>query len=173
MLKIKKIVDRIAKIIAGFSFAGIIIMTAITVLDVILSKVANNPVPGAFEIVERLMIVTVFCAFAYGQTQKTHINMTIIVSKFSQKLQMFIFAVMGLISVGASGILSYAAFSQTANSIKMNYQTAVLKIPFWPFYLMEGIAMAVFTITLLYDAILSIAAIFSKDCYNVVVESWD
>ena len=173
MLNLKPVSDKIAKIIACISFAGIIAMTVLTVLDVLLSKIINAPVPGAFEIVERLMIITVFCAFAYGQTQKSHINMTLVIDKFPEKMQMILFSLMGIISVGASVVLTYAAFVQTFHSIKMNYQTAVLKIPFWPFYLMEGIAMAAFVLTLLYDTCLSVGAIFKKDYYEIVTRDWD
>ena len=173
MLRIKPVSDRIARIIAWFSFVGIMIITVLTILDVLLSKLLNSPIPGTFEIVERLMIVTVFSAFAYGQTQKTHINMTLVLDKFPKKVQMFLFSLVGLISVCASGLLAYAAFVQTDNSIKLNYQTAVLKIPFWPFYLVEGIAMVIFTLTLLYDMILSISAIFNSKYYEIVTESWD
>ena len=70
-------------------------------------------------------------------------------------------------------VLTYAAFVQTFHSIKMNYQTAVLKIPFWPFYLIEGIAMAAFVLTLLYDTCLSVGAIFKKDYYEIVTRDWD
>ena len=162
-----------SKVIAWVSFAGIAVMVVLTILDVALSKTINSPVKGTFEIVERVMIATVFCAFAYGQTRKTHINMTMIIGRFPVKIRMMLFALMSFLSVAASGIMTYAAILQTLNSIKMNYQTAVLKIPFWPFYLIEGIGMAAFTLTLLYDAILSTGAVFRKDYYDVITESWD
>ena len=173
MLKLKPFVDRLAKMIAAVSFIGIVIITLLTIVDVILSKAIKTPIPGSFEIVEKLMLVTVFSAFAYGQTQKTHINMTLLISRLPAKPRMTLFAIMSYLSVGISGILTYAAFVQMQNSIRMNYITAVLKIPFWPFYLAEGIAMVIFTLVLLYDAILSTIAIFRTNYMDIVTETWD
>ena len=48
----------------------------------------------------------------------------------------------------------------------------MLHIPLWPFYIVECIAMAVFTLTLIYDAALSIGAIFSEELAEDVCASW-
>ena len=172
MLKIKSYVHKLAEEVSYVSFACFLVICLLSVADVIGQRVFNHPILGAYEIVERLMLCAVFCAFAYGQTEKTHINMTLVIAKLPRVPQMIIFSVMAILSVAIAGTLTYAAGVQIGVAIDAGTVTGMLHIPLWPFYIVECAAMAVFTLTLIYDAALSIGAIFSEELAEDVRASW-
>jgi TRAP-type C4-dicarboxylate transport system permease small subunit len=172
MLKVKPIFDKLAWCVSVVSFVGFLFIAALSVVDVILQRVFNNPILGAYEIVERTMLCAVFCAFAYGQTQKSHINMTLILARMGRVPQMILYAIMSILSTAMAAILAYAAGIQINSAYMAGTVTGMLHIPLWPFYIVECAAMVVFTITLIYDTALSIGAIFSDQLAEEVRVSW-
>ncbi len=172
MLKLKPTIHKLANAVSWVSFACFLAICLLTVADVIGQRVFNHPILGAYEIVERLMLCAVFCAFAYGQTEKAHINMTLVIEKLPRVPQMIIFSIMAVLSVGMAAVLTYAAGVQIGVAMKAETVTGMLHIPLWPFYIVECAAMAVFTVTLIYDAALAVGAIFSEELAEDVRAGW-
>ncbi len=172
MRKLKPIMDRMAEAISVVSFVGFLFIAGLSVADVLLQRLFNSPILGAYEIVERTMLCAVFCAFAYGQTQKSHINMTLVLAKLPRVPQMCLFSLMGLLSTGMAAVMTYAAGVQIFSAYNAGTVTGMLHIPLWPFYIVECVAMVIFTITLLYDTILSAGAIFSDELSGEVRSGW-
>lgn len=172
MLKLCPIVNKISNAISYVSFACFLAICLLSVADVIGQRVFNNPILGAYELVERMMLCAVFCAFAYGQTQKSHINMTLVIAKLPRVPQMIVFSLMSLLSAAMALVLTYAAGVQIGVAYTAGTVTGMLHIPLWPFYIVECAAMAVFTLTLAYDTALSVGAIFSEELAEDVRSSW-
>ena len=175
MDKIKKIsagVEKFTTIVGYFSFICVIIMMLLNVGDVLLNKLVNKNILGAYEITQRLLMCAVFASFAYAQSKKAHINMTILIEKLPRAIRFIIFTLMSILSVVAAGAMTWAAYVQTLDCIAKNYVTEVLYIPLWPFYVVEIIAMAIFTITILYDTVLYAIAIFRDDYAEMIQKDW-
>ena len=165
-------VDRFTLWVATISFICVVIMMLMNVADVIIAFLFQTHILGAYELTQRLLMCAVFTAFAYGQAKKSHINMTIIIVHFPRPLRFIIFSLMGVLSVIASGAMTYAAAVQTGVAVNAGYMTEVLYIPLWPFYVVETAAMALFTLALLFDTVLSILAIFQEDVAKLVQADW-
>ncbi len=175
MEKIKSLSAHIAKFttaVGCISFVCVVAMMILNVIDVIKAKVFGSPILGTYEITQRLLMCAVFTAFAYGQSKKSHINMTIIIAVFPRALRFTLFTVMGILSFAAAGAMTYAAFVQAGVAMASNYTTEVLYIPLYPFYMIETVSMAIFTLALLYDTVLSACAIFSDDFAKLVQADW-
>lgn len=175
MEKVKKINAGFEKFTTWFgyvSFICVIAMMLLNVADVVLDKVANTRVIGAYEITQRLLMCAVFASFAYGQSKKSHINMTIVIAKFPRALRFTIFSLMSLLSVATAGAMTWAAYVQILDCLNKGYMTEVLYIPLWPFYVVECVSMAIFTIALLYDAVLDIIAISRDDYAEMIQKEW-
>ena len=135
-------VSRFTQAIALISFVCVMAMMLMNVVDVLLGYLFQTHVLGAYELTQRMLMCAVFTAFAYGQSKKSHINMTIIIVHFPRPLRFIIFTLMGILSVLAAGAMTYAAAVQTGVAISTGYMTEVLYIPLWPFYVIETAAMA-------------------------------
>ena len=176
MPKLKQIDSLVGRLASGISligFVGALFIMVLNVVDVLLTKLFKSPIIGCYEITQYALLCTVFAVFAYGQTHKTHINMTIIITHLPRPLKFFIFGLLQALSTGIAGILSWAAFYQCSVNLSVNKVSDVLYIPIWPFMLVEGICVAVFTITLLWDTILSFAALKNDTAMEMITASWD
>ena len=165
-------IEKVTKGVAWISFVCVVVMMLMNVVDVILGYLFSKHILGAYELTQRLLMCAVFTAFAYGQSKKTHINMTIVIAKFPRAVRFVIFTIMSILSVLAAGAMTYAAGVQTGVAISTGYMTEVLYIPLWPFYVVETVAMAIFTLALIYDTILYVVAIFRDDFAEMVQADW-
>ena len=120
---------------------------------------------------EFLMCCTVFSSFAYTQTKKGHLRVSMFVKKFPRTIGMILCSVNELLSVGIALAITYASYIQIGYSIKKNLVSANLFIPYYPFYTIELICMSLFTIVLLADAIMSIMGIFKKDYADEIMDA--
>ena len=164
--------EKITKAVAWISFVCVVVMMLMNVVDVIIGYLFSKHILGAYELTQRLLMCAVFTSFAYGQSKKTHINMTIVIAKFPRALRFTIFTIMSILSVLAAGAMTYAAGVQTGVAISTGYMTEVLYIPLWPFYLVETVAMAIFTLALIYDTVLYVISIFRDDFAEMVQADW-
>ena len=169
--KIDDLVGKFTKAICYISFAGIIAIVLLNVADVVLAK-TFKPVLGAYEITQRLLLCTVFASFAYAQTKKTHINMTILIERFPRAIRFALFTLMSILSVFASGALTYAAYYQGGVALDLGTATEVLYIPLYPFFYVQAIAMAAFTFVLIFDTVMPVIAIFKEDFAQHVMSKW-
>ena len=175
MEKVRKIsaaFARCTKGVAWISFVCVLLMMFMNVVDVIMGYVASTHVKGAYELTQRFLMCAVFTSFAYGQSKKSHINMTILIAFLPRPLRFFLFTLMSILSVIAAGAMTWAAWVQTGVAIDSGYMTEVLYIPLYPFYIVETIAMAIFTITLIYDTVLYAISIFRDDFAEMVQADW-
>ena len=175
MEKVRKFhnaVGRFTQIIALISFICVVVMMLMNVADVLMGYLFSTHILGAYELTQRLLMCAVFTAFAYGQSKKSHINMTIVIVHFPRPLRFSLFTLMSILSVLAAGVMTYAAAVQTGVSASTGYMTEVLYIPLWPFYVVETVAMGIFTLALIFDTILSFIAIFREDYAKMIQAEW-
>ncbi len=165
-------VGRFTQAIALISFICVVAMMLMNVVDVIMGYLFNTHILGAYELTQRFLMCAVFTAFAYGQSKKSHINMTIVIVHFPRPLRFTLFTLMSILSVAAAGAMTYAAAVQTGVAASTGYMTEVLYIPLWPFYVVETVAMGIFTLALIYDTILSFIAIFREDYAKMIQAEW-
>ncbi len=165
-------VGRFTQAIALISFVCVVAMMLMNVVDVVIGYLFQTHVLGAYELTQRMLMCAVFTAFAYGQSKKSHINMTIVIVHFPRPLRFTLFTLMSLLSVLAAGAMTYAAAVQTGVAVSTGYMTEVLYIPLWPFYVIETVSMGIFTLALIYDTILSAIAIFREDYAKMIQAEW-
>jgi len=159
--EIGKYIDKMTFIVSLVSYGGVIAIMLLNVVDVLMTKTLNRSFTGAYEISEVLLLCTVMASFAYGQSKKTHINITLVVKIFPRSLKFFVFGLMELLSTVTAFAVGYAAVVQAQSSMVKGAVTSVLLIPLYPFYYIEAIAMFVFSFALLYDTVIVFIAAFS------------
>ena len=175
MEKVKSLsehIGRFTKLVGCISFWCVIAMMLLNVVDVIMGFISKTHVLGAYELTQRLLMCAVFSSFAYGQSKKAHINMTIVIAHLPRAIRFILFTLMSILSVFAAGAMTYAAGVQMGVALSSGYMTEVLYIPLWPFYLVETVAMGIFTLALMYDTVLYAIAIFRDDYAEMIQADW-
>lgn len=172
MRKAENIVKKITGVVSIISFIGFFFIMALTVCDVLIRKLTGQSILGVYEIVERVMICAVFASFAYTQTAHAHVNITMLVAAFPQKLRFVIMALNNLISAAVSILVAYAAWRQGNVAMDSHYTTGVLLIPLWPFYWVEIVSMVVLCLAFLFHAVKNAAAMFNKELAVEIQATW-
>jgi TRAP-type C4-dicarboxylate transport system permease small subunit len=172
MKKLGIIIYKVTDIVTLISFVGAAVLLFLNVADVILTKVFVTSIVGAYEISENVLLVAVFASFAYGQTRKTHIHMTLFLTKLPKRFKMIPYTLGSLLSAAMAVFFTYATFYRASSIRASHAETSMLHIPTYPFYYVCAISLILFTITILYEAALSIIAIFRKDYAELVSANW-
>jgi TRAP-type C4-dicarboxylate transport system permease small subunit len=173
MKNFEKKLNRVIGWLSAISYAGFFFIMALTVVDVFMRFAFNSPLLGSYEIIERTVFCGVFASFAYAQQQKSHIRITMLVLLFPRFLRHACVAFTGLLSATIALIMAYAAVVQAQTAFSAHYVTGVLKIPLYPFYWVEAAMMFAFFVTLLFDAVKSIAAMFDEKMAKEIQSTWD
>ena len=98
--------------------------------------------------------------------------MTILIVRYPRVVRFSFYTLMSILSVFAAGALTYAAFYQGGVSRGIGATTEVLYIPLYPFFYVQCIAMAAFTIVLIFDTVMSFIGIFREDFAQHVMSEW-
>ena len=172
MDKITTVTDNICRYVSFFSMLTVILLMVLVCVDIVLGNIFNRPIPGVYEMCQVILTTLVFSSWAYTQTVHGHIHVVMFVSKFPQKIRFICFAFTSLFATGVMGVACYAVFKQMLQVMKTRECTGTLMIPYWPFYIFEGVAFALLTIVLLRDAIKAVLAIGSKEFADEIQASW-
>ncbi len=172
MKKAESIVKKITGAVSIISYVGFFGVMAVTIADIILRLITGIPILGVYEIVERIMICAVFASFAYTQTENGHVQITMVVAKFPQKLRFLVMTLNNILSAAVIVLTAYAAYRQGMVAMNSHYTTGVLLIPLWPFYWVEIVSMAVLCLAFLFHAVKNAAAIFNQDIAAEIQAEW-
>jgi TRAP-type C4-dicarboxylate transport system permease small subunit len=170
------VVLRWLTIVSGVGFwlsaLGVCVITLLITADVFL-RMLGHPIMGAFELTEIIMTVTVFASLAYTQREKGHIHVTMFIARLPLRARLFVFGLMSVIATAVIGYIAYAAFSQAGKVVENGHSSSVLEIPLYPFYYIEGVAMALFMLVLLLDAAKAFIGMWDDDVAHDVIKHWD
>ena len=171
--KIDKIIAGISRGISIVTYVAFIGVMAIIAIDVIGRKVFQTGIIGSYEIVERMLLILIFGAFAYAQTARGHIHVTLFISKMPKAFGTGLFGVLGLLSAGTAVFCGYATLIQGGFSFYTKTTTSVLQIPLFPFFYIATFCMFVFALTLFWDAIKSLIGTRNEEAAENIRSSWD
>ena len=172
LYKADNIVNIIARILNLLSYLACAVMILLTVTDVLLRAITDNPILGAYEITQYTLLTFIFASFAYTQTEHGHIQVTMFLRILPRKAMFFIYALMELLSTGFWVYFAYAAYLQAVYTFDQGYFAQVLKFPTYPFYALVSVCLVIFALTTLMSAIKTFTAIFSKELGDELYEKW-
>ena len=99
--KLQKIVDSVSWGAALISTGALAVMTMVLVANVVgRSPLFNHPVAGTKELTELAMVCIVFLAFAWCAVKGAHINVGVVVERFSPRVQAIVDSITYLAGLG-------------------------------------------------------------------------
>lgn len=172
VLKATSLIKKVCYYICFVSMILVVCMMVLMFVDAILGLFFNSRITGSYELVQCMLCVVVFTSWAYTQTEHGHIHVVMFVRMMPNKLRFFFFGFTSLLSTFTMGFATYALLGIIASKKASGECTGTLLIPYWPFYVVEFIAFAVFTLALLCDMIKAFMAMFDKETAEDVMKSW-
>ena len=116
----------------------------------------NAPISGVYEISEfYLMISSVFLCLAHTQRQKAHVRVHLLLERMPYRLRISLDAFFHLAAAVVFACIAYVtARNGWNNIINARWTTGVVQIPTGPSWLILSIGSGVFTIRLIFDALI-------------------
>jgi TRAP-type C4-dicarboxylate transport system permease small subunit len=172
MKTLTNVLNQISRCVAWLAMTGLAVMMFLTTIGVITRLIFGQPLRGAYEIVEMIMAIVVFGSYSYTQTKHGHVHVTMIIAHLPNKIRFLFFAFTSLLSTGVIACTTMAMFQQAAKNAATGLTTGIVYLPQAPVYYASGVALLLFTLVLLLDAVKAVLAIFSKTYAEEIMASW-
>ncbi len=149
--------------LATVGAVALMVMMFLITFDVFGRDVFDRAILGTFEVVEYLMIPTVFLALAYGQSEDIHINVDVAIQFLSPRKRAALSVVTFLMTLAVFLPMAWVSYQQVLKVYDQKLASTVLLIPRWPFQLMTEIGILAFCLAILADLLLAIARATGKE----------
>lgn len=149
-------IDSISRAMSWVSSVAVLLVFLLVFVDVIGRYFFNRPIPGSNDIGELLLIPVAFFAMGFTQLMKTHVRVTLIYERFSQKGKAVIDFVMFFLGAAVWGLVAWnlggRALELTINP-SVGSSSLILGIPHLPFLYLATVGSLLFFLQLLADSV--------------------
>jgi TRAP-type C4-dicarboxylate transport system permease small subunit len=143
----------------------LVIMTVVIFINVIGRKL-SVPFPVTVELVEALLVVSVYFGIALVALEGGHVNVTFATDKLSHRTRFFVEGMGHLLAAVAFIYLSLSAWSIAQASIEvLEYRLAVLRFPLWPFKSLFAFGLTLMAVQLVFNAIKAFFLASGRESY--------
>ena len=140
-------------------------MTIVISINVIGRKI-SMPFPVTVELVEALLVISVYFGVALVALEGGHVNVTFATEKLNPKTRFFIEGMGHLLAAVAFVYLSLSAWSIAHTSIMvLEYRMAVLRFPLWPFKVFFAFGLSLMAVQLILNAIKAFFLASGRESY--------
>lgn len=118
---------------AGLAGIGVLVMMTLGGLDVFTTNFFNHPIPGAYEIIETMMVGSIFLALALSQAEGRQISVELVTDKLSSRNRDFLRAFADFCSFIVYGLIAWYGIRAAWSSTLMGeFSSGAIKFPQWP-----------------------------------------
>jgi len=123
---------RINQISVSFAGLSLLLMAIVGAVDVVGSGF-GSPLVGAYELIETLMVITIFMSVAAAQQQGAHINVDLVRNLLGARAQTVLTLLGVLCSAGLFALVAYYGYFATLKSFASGeIRQGQLGFPVWP-----------------------------------------
>ena len=109
-------------------------MTMVVVANVVGRRFFDQPVAGTKELTELAMVCIVFLALAWCAVKGAHINVGVVVERFSPRVQAIVDSINYLAGLGLCIIIVWQTILKAMDVQERGLITFVHEVPHFPFY---------------------------------------
>jgi len=137
---------------AGCLLGLIVLITA----DVALRFLFNHPIMSSHELVMFMMGIAVFTMLSFTATQKGHVKIELLASRFPERIQKILEIIMSILSVGLFALISQQTIVRAKSLQSEGLTSSILHIPVYPFYLFAAFGFALLCLVVLASIVASL-----------------
>jgi len=130
---VNKFITLLSHRIGDLGLAFLMAMVLLIVVDVVSRRIFNSPLSFSFELIELLLVTTVFLALVYTTSVQRHISVDVLTSRFSAKARTITDRVTDFISLVVFALIGWRSIVQAGRIWEMGKETGILGIPIYPF----------------------------------------
>jgi TRAP-type C4-dicarboxylate transport system permease small subunit len=139
------LLDRLRVVQLRLASVALVIMMLVTLVDVFMRYAFNNPIRGAYEMVEAMMIVFVFNGMSTGFLQRRNIVIDLVDSVLQRSIVVALIRMSDVLTVATITLFAYAMIKPAMQSFAYGEVKMELQVPIWWFWAaaLFGIAGAI------------------------------
>jgi len=161
LFKISRFAESKISILSRFmgiiAICVLVVMMLFTVLNVVMRGFFDSPIPGDVELTEVWMICVGFLGLAWCGIKGMHIKVDLVVSFLPKRIQSIFDSFGYLLGLGITILLAWRSFVDGIANKEMNFLSATLEFPIYPFYMIVGIGYSVLCCAILVLLVRSIS----------------
>lgn len=124
--------SEIGRLVSEVALGGLV---SLTVVDIILRYVFNNPLAYTVELVGLALAIVVFFGIVVCTAQRGHVNINVLLTRFPRRVQAAINSFFYFLSAGIFGVIAWRSVVYAMQTQDMNLVSTMLKLPYYPFIL--------------------------------------
>lgn len=138
------------------------LMMFLTFADVFLRYLFNNPIPGAWELIEFMMGITVTFSVAYTAHKRSHIGVDLVLVRLSMKTRKRIGCVTSFFTFILFVLICWQTILLISEEYHSKLESAVLYIPVYPFIAIVSVGLVILCLVLLAEVLNLIGEVVSE-----------
>lgn len=151
---IRRILHTAIRGITWAAAAALASMVALLVINVVGRYIFNRPFMGTVEIVQVLLVITVFFSVAHTEVRKAHIIFDEAVSRFPRAAQTIVMSAVSFISAAYFILMAWREVVLADSFIRpVMTGTDVLRIPYFPFCILIALGAILLGLEMLFNGI--------------------
>ncbi len=131
---IPKAISSVCQAFNIFGMTVLVVLTALTIADVLGRTLLKKPLLGTFELTEYMLTIIVFSSLAWCAVQGGHIRVDLLTSHLKPKVQAIMSSMTHLISLGLLVVITWQCFLEAKVMTDIGKTSALLNVPAYPFY---------------------------------------
>ncbi len=153
-VSVARIKDGINQVIGACGVVVIMVLTLMTVADIIMRRFFSMPFSFSFEVTQLMLVVIVFCSIPYSTNKMRHVSIEVLVNTFPEKLNRRIAISGDFFCVAVLAAICWQSIDKGFRSFNIGTMTGELEIPLYPFYFFVSFGAALACISFLVKIIL-------------------
>jgi TRAP-type C4-dicarboxylate transport system permease small subunit len=128
------LLDRLRVVQLRLASVALVIMMLVTLVDVFMRYAFNNPIRGAYELVEAMMIVFVFNGMSTGFLQRRNIVIDLVDSVLHRSIIVALIRMSDVLTMATIALFAYAMIKPALQSYSYGEVKMELQVPIWWFW---------------------------------------
>ena len=139
------LLDRLRVVQLRLASVALVVMMLVTLVDVFMRYAFNNPIRGAYELVEAMMAVFVFNGMSTAFLQRRNIVIDLVDSLLQRSIIVALIRMSDVLTVATITLFAYAMIKPAMQSFSYGEVKMELQVPIWWFWAaaLFGIAGAI------------------------------
>lgn len=146
---VANIVRQAARLLAWFASAILVLIMALTFIDVVGRNFFGRALIGTVESIELLMGILVFSGLALTELQRKHIVIETFQNLLPQGIKRLSIIINLALAAAIAGLLLRQLSIKTLEIFEEQEHTQILEIPYWPTAILMSVGMLLFVLVLL------------------------
>ena len=160
---LERIVHQISAVLNRVGTYIILVMMLLTTTDVVLRYIFNQPIKGAYEYTQFMMLIVVALGLAFTQSRKGHVFIELVASRFPPRAQALNDAIVYLVCLGACVLIAWQAVAGGQTQQMGNVVASdVVRVPLYPFYYVLAFGVAALGLVYMADILDSARRLLKK-----------